>query len=159
MININRQAKFSVIRFSDFDKDSNAHNSQRLIGSYETYNEAAFIARKALKMEKASIMLSKIAQDPSLEGSIKIDNIFLSDVSYRVVDAVTDTVSTNYHNGVSTIIHHLNEDSHFTKKVSNAEYTGPLDCSFKRFVQLRERHPQLQKQRFDKWTQQLIDEL
>lgn len=142
---------------SSFNPDTKKHECQRFIGSYETYREAKFIATKALKMEKASIMLSKISEDPSLEGKIRIDDIFLADIKYLVVDAVIDTPTTNYVNGVSTIIHHLNEDSHFEKRLK--ESPSALSLSFNDFVMLREQHSRLHEHRFDSWTQDLLEDL
>ena len=157
MIKQNRIANHSVIRLSNFNPDNNTHESQRFIGSYETFREAKFIATKALKMEKASIMLSKISDDPSLEGNIAINDIFLADVKYVVVDAVIDTPTTNYVNGVSTIIHHLNEDSNLEKRIK--ESSNATSLSFSDFVMMREQYSKLHQHRFDTWTNNLLEDL
>jgi hypothetical protein len=159
MISQNRISQHSVIRSSSFNPDTRKHESHRFIGSYETYREAKFIATKALKMEKASIMLSKISGEPKLEGRIKIDDIFLADVKYIIVDAVTQTPTTNYVNGVSTIIHHLTEDSHFEKKLKSQESPSNLSISFSNFIMLREQHSKLHQHRFDSWTHDLLEGL
>lgn len=159
MISQNRISKHSVIRVSSFNPDTKEHECQRFIGSYETFREAKFIATKALKMEKASIMLTKIADDPKLEGHIKVEDIFLADVKYIIVDAVIDTPTTKYVNGVSTIIHHLNEDSHFEKRLKSQESPSGLSLSFNDFVMLREQHSRLHQHRFDSWTHDLLEDL
>lgn len=155
MINVNKISKHSVIRMSNFNPDTNEYQSKRFIGSYETYREAKFIATKALKMEKASVMLSKIASDPSIEGKISVKNIFLADIKYAVVDAVIDTPTTNYFNGVSTIIHHLNESSPYEKRIE--ENSQNISMSFKDFVMARESSNKMQSLRSNFWTQDMIN--
>ena len=114
----------------------------RLIGTYGTEKEARFIAKKAEKMEKMSIMLRKIKEDPSLEGKISISNIVLGDVVYEVRTIMSlqgkRNIDGRVTNGVSNILHFMDDRNPHEKRIAKKELSSNGYLSFSEFVMLRE---------------------
>lgn len=148
MININKhhalgnqsyKGGYSVLREVH---DADGLLSSRFIGTYETIKEAEFIAKKAEKMEKASILIAKVKDNPDL-NSLKISDIKLNNVTYNIHDAVTNNVTPRYTNGVSNIIHHIQSLGYKDRWIQQQEDT--LVMSFKDFVMNKERGKLVEK--------------
>ncbi len=149
--------KYSVVRLFN---GPNGEESIRLIGTYESQAEARFIAKKAEKMEKMSIMLRKLKEDPSLEGRISIPNIVLGDVTYeiRTIIGLQDSVSPAYTNGVSNVTHFMNNRNPHEKSIAKSEAKSNNHLSFHDFVMLREEFPALWKVDSRRWDLAQPDE-
>ena len=155
MIAINHTPKFSVLRLAMYDQEAKAFTCQRLIGTYESLNEANFIAHKAEKMEKASVLSSMIEKDPSKAG-IRLSNVVLGDVIYKVTKALNNVVTPLYTNGVSNIVHHMKENNPHEKRIAKEESNSNMLMSFEDFVLLRESNVNLRSKRCKDWTTQDI---
>ena len=140
-----------------YDEKSKTFTCQRLIGTYESLNEANFIAHKAEKMEKASVLSSMIEKNPSKAG-MKINNIVLGDVQYTVTRALSSNVTPLYTNGLSNIVHHMKENNPHEKRIAIKESNNNMLMSFEDFILLREIAPKLQSKRSKDWTTEEIME-
>jgi hypothetical protein len=136
---------YSVLRRTE------SGSCERLIGSYESEKEARFIAKKAEKMEKMSIMFRKIKEDPSLEGRITITSIVLGDVYYDIVPAVFNKLSACYTNGVSNILHFMDDRNPHEKRIAKKELSTNSFLSFKEFIMLREANVKLSSRWSKDW--------
>ena len=137
--------QYSVIRRTE------SGDCERLIGSYESEKEARFIAKKAEKMERMSVMLRKIKEDPSLEGRITITNIVLGDVHYDVVPALSNKLSACYTNGVSNIVHFMDDRNPHEKRIAKKELSSNGFLSFNEFIMLREANHKLRAMSCKDW--------
>ena len=142
---------YSVLRYSDYENPGNTPISQRLIGTYETRSEAIFIAKKAEKMEKASILLHKIKSDPKLEGKLKIKDICLLDVNYEIKQGISNKLSSVYSNGKSNVRTFMNESNPHEQRIAKVEQNSNSYLTFSDFVMLREQYPELMKRACKDW--------
>ena len=130
MISVKHTPIASVIRES-WDTESGLLSS-RFIGSYETFKEAEFIAKKAEKMEKASVLNDKIKDNPELEFKLKLSDICLVNVTYNIYGPVTDDVTPCYTNGKSNVLHYLDRDNYHERKLTQLEDLNLI--TFEQFV-------------------------
>lgn len=156
MISVIKNANYSVIRYSGMSENGR-YASERFIGSYESIDEAKFIAKKAEKMEKTSIMLDKIRRDPKLSSKINIQSIVLGDVDYKVVPVVIQKLTPTYTNGVSNINHFLNSRNSWEKRIEKKELSSTGFLSFDQFIMLREANNKLTTKRCMNWSSQEIN--
>jgi len=154
MISIIQTTKHSVIRLSMYDPKTKTYTGERLIGTYESLNEASFIAKKAEKMEKAAVFSSRLKQQPGLASKFKIQDVVLADILYKIVPAVDNKLSALYTNGVSNIVHHMKELNPHEKRLDKEEQNSNSYLSFEEFINLRESNVLLRSKLSKNWTPQ-----
>jgi len=107
MINIIAGSGYKVVR-EDPSGVCDIQDGIREVGLYETKEEAEFIARKALKMEKSASLSAALKRNPNMKPVKLSSNII--NASYNVVYvSLTKGYSPRYTNGVSNVVHHLEE--------------------------------------------------
>ena len=141
MISILTQQGYTVIRTAP-SNDPDVQDGIRIVGLYESKEEAEFIARKALKMEKTSVYQAALERNPEMRKTRPQDVVI--NASYNVVytpvhEGNHDAYSPRYSNGQSCVSIYIQEQKEartVDRMIKNETKEG---LSFREWVMTNER--------------------
>ena len=140
MIKLLTQTGYTVLRL-DPSGDPDVQDGIRIVGLYETKAEAEFIARKALKMEKSTVLAAALKRNPNMKP-VKLSSSIIN-AAYNVVHTPVhegnhDEYSPRYSNGESCVKIHLEELKENKSSHQNIRETLTDGLTFKDWILERE---------------------